>query len=322
MKRKNLMTTVIVFVFAVSIVVGGFMILKSPTHTNTGDTDFDRKTITVDGVEYFPRQDISTFLILGIDKNGVVESSHSYRNDRNADVIMLMILDENNETYDVLCLNRDTMTQMEVLGLGGVKAGKAKQQLALAHTYGTGLEDSSEHMKETVSSLLNNILIDNYITMNMDGIEIVTDSLGGVEVNVTDDFSKFDSSIKLGKQLLTGKQAAEFVRVRKDMGDQLNSSRMLRQKEYLKGLEKAFKDKSEIDEKVLKNVYDQLSSYMVTDCSLTKLSSLVDKYINYELDEIIIPDGEYKKGHTYLEYYLDEEKFNKMIIELLYAKKK
>ena len=42
--------------------------------------------------------------------------------------------------------------------------------------------------------------------------------------------------------------------------------------------------------KVLKDTYEELSSYMVTDCSLKKLSALVDKYIHYTLDEIIIPD--------------------------------
>lgn len=319
---KKTITLSIVILSLFILVVGGFILHKSTTaNSDTGEADFVRKTIVVDGEEYFPRQDISTFLIMGIDKEGEVESSHSYRNERNADVIMLLIFDETNETYDVLCLNRDTMVEMQVLGVGGRKAGKVTQQLTLAHTYGTGLEDSCENARETISALLNNIEIDNYMSMNMDGIAIVTDSLGGVEVNVTDDFSALDASIHMGVQTLSGKQAASFVRVRKDMGDQLNSSRMQRQKDFLKGLEKAFKAKSEIDEMDLKETYEELSYYMVTDCSISKLSSLVDKYINYSLDEILIPEGEYTKGRKYLEFNLDKTKFNQLVIDLLYAKK-
>lgn len=321
MKLKRIMTLVIAFLLVLSIAVCAISLFKGSTVNNDGEEEFERKTIVVDGKEYFPRQDISTFLLMGIDKEGEVKSSHSYRNERNADVIMLLIFDETNESYDVLCLNRDSMVEMEVLGVGGKKAGKVVQQLTLSHTYGTGLEDSCENVKETISALLNNIEIDNYMSMNMDGIAIVTDALGGVEVNVIDDFSLLDDSIYMGVQTLNGKQATSFVRVRKDMGDQLNSSRMQRQKEFLKGLEKAFKAKSEIDEMDLKETYEELSYYMVTDCSLTKLSSLVDKYMNYTLDEIIIPKGEYTKGRKYLEFNLDKTSFNQMIVDLLYAKK-
>ena len=71
----------------------------------------------------------------------------------------------------------------------------------------------------------------------------------------------------------------------------------------------------------LKETYEELSYYMVTDCSISKLSSLVDKYINYSLDEILIPEGEYTKGRKYLEFNLDKTKFNQLVIDLLYAKK-
>ena len=319
---KNAITKVLTFVLVVLLAGGGLYFYKSSsTDTEIKESDFDRKTLEVDGKSYFPRQDIATFLIMGIDKMGVVESSKSYRNDRNADVIMLIVFDQTEKSYSVLCLNRDTMVEMPVLGVTGENAGKVTQQLSLSHTYGSGLVDSCENARDAVSGLLNNVRIDNFISMNMDGIQIITDALGGVEVNIVDDFSEIDENLWQGTHLLNGQQAITFVRSRKDVGNQLNTNRMERQKEYLSGVEKAFKERVEGKYDLLKKTYEDLSPYMVSDCSITDFSTLVDSYMNSTCKDIIIPDGVYKKGDEFMEFYIDEEKFQDLLIDLLYKEK-
>ena len=42
-------------------------------------------------------------------------------------------------------LNRDTMTEIQILGVNGEPAVTMTGQLALAHTYGSGEEDSCEN---------------------------------------------------------------------------------------------------------------------------------------------------------------------------------
>ena len=116
-------------------------------------SDSGRKTITVNGIDFFPRQDITVVLVMGIDTTGEMVDSGSYNNDGESDVVALLVFNEETETFSVININRDTMVDMPVLGLGGKKAGTAYQQLALAHTYGTGLEDSCENTKETVPLL-------------------------------------------------------------------------------------------------------------------------------------------------------------------------
>ena len=96
---------------------------------------------------------------------------------------------------------------------------------------------------------------------------------------------------------------------------------MERQKEYLSGVEKAFKERVEGKYDLLKQTYDDLSPYMVSDCSLNDFSILVDSYMNYTCKEIIIPEGEYQKGDEFMEFYLDEEKFQDLLIDLLYKEK-
>ena len=60
---------------------------------------------------------------------------------------------------------------------------------------------------------------------------------------------------------------------------------------------------------------------MVTDCSATSLSSLLDRFSEYELGDIVSIDGENVKGEEFMEYYVDEEDLDRVILEYLYAPK-
>ncbi len=280
-----------------------------------------RKTITYDGVDYFPRQDIEVFLLVGIDKEGPVQPGNSYNNDGAADTVMLLIFDQTAEEIRVLNLNRDTMVNMPVLGVGGSPAGTYYGQLALAHTYGSGLEDSCENVVQTVSDLLWGISIDHYVAVNMDAVALANDAVGGVTVTVTDDFSAVDESLSLGEVTLHGQQAINFVRMRKDVGDQLNVSRMERQEAYVDGFLTALKNKMEQGETFALSLYESVLPYMVTDCSSAVFSAVLDDYADYSLTEIITPAGENVRGEEYMEFYLDEEALDSLILRMVYALK-
>lgn len=278
------------------------------------------KTITRDGVEYFPRQDITVVMVLGIDEFGPVKDSGSYNNSGAADMVILLIFDDTNKVCNVLCLNRDTMVEMPVLGINGKRAGTVIGQLALSHTYGSGLEDSCENTRETVSNFLYGITIDHYAAVNMDAITMLNDAVGGVTVTVTDDFSDVDPSITEGEMTLMGEQAINFVRTRKGVGDQKNLSRIERQKEYFEGFLEAFRKKSG-DETFFLSTYDQIAPYTVTDCSTTVLSGMASRYSEYELGEILSPEGENVLEEQYYEFHVDEEALDELILELFYAEK-
>lgn len=279
------------------------------------------KTITSNGIDYFPRQDITTLLIMGIDETGPVKDSMSYNNSGESDVVLLVIFDEIERTYNVLALNRDTMVEMPILGLAGKKAGTKVAQLALAHTYGSGLHDSCENTIETVSMLLGGDFIDYYLSMNMDAIPIVNDAVGGVRVNVTDDFSGIDSSIKMGEMTLYGQQALSFVQTRMGVGTQMNVSRMERQKEYMNGFVTAANQKLNESSSFVIDTYDRIAPYVVSDCSVNTLSALVSRFSEYSMEEILSPKGDNQKGTEFMEFYVDEEALNNLVLELFYAEK-
>lgn len=313
----------VILILVLIMIISGLRILESTVfyREQSQEEIFERKTITRDGVDYYPRQDITVILVMGIDQTGPVQDSGSYSNRGTADMVMLMICDEKTEEYRILALNRDTMLEMPVLGLGGREAGTEYGQLALSHTYGSGLEDSCENVKKTVSNFLNNISIDYYVAMNMDAIAILNDSVGGVTVTVKDDFSEVDPSITSGEMKLMGEQAINFVRTRKEVGNQLNISRMERQEEYVDSFMDALRTKLEQDDTYALKAYDAVSPYIVTDISSNSFSGLLKRYADFSLAEIVTPEGENVLGETYYEFHADEEKLDKLVLELLYMPK-
>lgn len=238
--------TCVILILLVVIGYSGLQLLESAVlRPDRGEEPAaPSKTVVRDGVAYYPRQDITVIMLLGIDESGPVQASSSYNNKGEADVVLLLICDERDEQLRLLNLNRDTMLQIPVLGIGGRRAGTVTGQLALAHTYGSGLEDSCENTRTAVSDFLQGIRIDHYIAMNMDAIPILNDAVGGVTVTVTDDFSAIDPTISRGEHLLVGEQAMTFVRSRKGVGDQLNISRQQRQNTYLQAFLRALQEKN------------------------------------------------------------------------------
>jgi LCP family protein required for cell wall assembly len=319
---KDFFFPCIVLILVLMILISGLRILESTVFHKGTDPTITTRTIERNGIKYFPRQDIMVVMLLGIDQTGPVEPSGSYNNLGASDVVSLLIFDETNQETRILCLNRDTMLEMPVLGMGGKKVGTTVQQLALAHSYGSGMEDSCENVQDTVSQFLYGLKIDYYVSMNMDAIGILNDAVGGVTVNVTEDFSEVDPSISMGEVTLMGQQAINYVRTRKDVGDQLNLTRIQRQKDYIRSFTESLKTTQRNNSKFVLSLYEKVAPFMVTDCSPTVFNTLAGQYATYEMGRILSPEGKNVMGETYFEFYVDEDSLLELTLDLFYAPKK
>ena len=309
---KNIAYFCVILILVFVMLFSGLQILESTVFSPRREeaARLESKKITRGGVDYYPRQDITVVMLLGIDQNGPVTASGSYNNPGAADMVALLIFDEKNETYSVLGLNRDAMVTMPVLGIGGKPAGTQRAQLALSHTQGSGLEDSCENTRTTVSELLYGLQIDYYFSMNMDAIAILNDAVGGVTVNVKDDFSAIDPTIAKGQVTLRGQQAIHYVRTRRGVGDQLNLSRMDRQEEYISGFLAAMQTKAE-----------QSESFIVTDVSVKQMSNLFHRFAKYEYTGMTNLEGKNVLTEEFYEFHIDEQKLDELILKLFYAPK-
>lgn len=310
-----------VLVLLILIIYGGLRIMESAVFSDSDQNIVVSKTVVRDGIKYYPRKDICVVMILGVDQEGKVAANEAVNRSRPVDMVTLLIFDEEKQSCNLLCINRDTMVEMPKLNRHGKVTGTQVAQLALSHTFGYGMEDSCVNTRTTISNLLYGLQIDYYLAMTMDAVAVLNDSVGGVTVNVRDDFSAFDPSIKMGQMTLHGRQALNFVQARGGVGDQLAISRVERQKEYMSGFVTSLKQKAEDSSTFVLKTYGEVSDYIVTDMSTNTITRLLDDYSDYELEASYTLQGENILNGEYYEYYPDEEALDELVLKLFYEVK-
>lgn len=320
--RSKLLYVSVILILVLVILYSGLRILESTIFlTDQNQLQTTSKVQIRDGVRYYPRQDITVVLVMGINQSGVVVPTE-YNAGGAADMVMLLIFDEQTQECTVLSLNRDLMVDMPMLNEYGKEVDIYYGQLALSHTFGDGLADSCRNVKKAVSNLLYGLEIDYYLSLNMDAIALLNDAVGGVKVNVVDDFSAVDPDLPMGEVVLYGQQAVTFVQTRWYVGDELNLSRMERQKEYMRNFVPALKEMLGSQTEFVLNTYSAVADYIVTDCSVQVISRLASDYGDYSIGGFLSLEGENVLGETYYEFYADEEALDALILELFYSPQK
>ena len=308
---------------AAVLVVVGFvgLALWEQGHNKYPERPVLEDTLKYQGKEYVLKEDIETILILGLD-SFESEDSGSYNNDKQADFLMLLVIDRSEESCRAIRINRDTMVEMNVLGVAGDRIGTATKQIALAHTYGNGREVSCRNVAEAVSDLLLGARVDHYVSVTMEAVPIYNDMVGGVTVEILADFSSVDSSLVQGETVtLSGEQALSYIRSRYGLDDPTNQGRMVRQKQYLEALYAKTREIMATETSFLAKAALTMSDYLVSDCSGNKLESLLDRLSEYELDTILDISGENQMGAEFLEFYPDETSLLETVIECFYELK-
>lgn len=304
------------------ITCGGWLLQRWQDRYDSQSISLDemqnRKTLEYQGETYAIRDGVETYLFMGIDVEGPVQAQMGYMNGGQADVQLLVVIDRLNRTWQLLQINRDSMVEVPILGVDGEEVGMEVQQIALAHTYGDGLDRSCENNVAAVSRLLNGQKINGYMALNMDAVSVLTDMVGGVQVTVLDDFTHVDDSLKQGRQVtLSGEQAMAYVRGHQGVGDETNLSRMVRQEQYMDGLYQRLRELSPED---YIEIFETVQQYVVTDGSddwLT-LAQLMREYTRLEPLTIAGESGLDEQGTV--AYWLDEDSRWQTIIQLFYQR--
>lgn len=285
-----------------------------------GLADGGEAPVYFDGKWYQHAKGIESYLFMGVDRRGVAQSSGSYNDGGQADVLMLLVIDHENKRFRVLQLNRDTMTDVYVLAMDLSVLGVEYEQLALAHFYGDGMESSCENTVRTVSNLLYGVPIDGYAALQMDSIPILNDMVGGVTVTIEDDLTPADPTLVQGETVtLMGDHAMNYVHARMAVGDGTNLARMRRHRTYLQGFEEQLKASIAANQSFILDMYDALQEYLVTDISTSTLTYIAQQCMGYENGGIITMKGEAREGaYDFMEFYPDEDDLRGTILDLFY----
>ena len=223
--RNRIIISAISMVLAVIVggVIGYYSYVKSKIYTKSSEIEI--KTIekkSEEDVEYKEVEGITNVLLVGTDGRDLKESAR-------ADSIIIATLDNNNKEIRLTSLFRDTLVDFK---------GYGPYKLNAAMAFG-GIDLLKDTIQETYD-----INIDKYIIINFWGFEAIIDQIGGLEIDVKeyqlDELNKYigestggnDCPVtEPGLQLLNGKQALSYARIRKGVGDEFE--RTERQREVL-----------------------------------------------------------------------------------------
>jgi len=276
-------------------------------------------TLEYDGKNYVLKDDVETFLVIGLDKYDGSVSNDAYTNDQQADFLLLFAIDNSNSTVTAIQINRDTMAQINVLGVAGEKIDTVEKQIALSHTYGNGREVSCRNTADAVSALLLDAKVNHYLSLTLDAVPVCNDLVGGVEVTVLDDFTGIDDAlVKDQKVTLTGEQALTYVRARHGMEDSTNEHRMIRQRQYIDALYKKTVQRARGNKNFIVESSARLTDYLVSDRSVNQLQVLFEKITSYEFKGILTIDGESVVGEKFMEFHPDEDALKKVVVDVFY----
>ena len=223
--RNRIIISAISMVLAVIVggVIGYYSYVKSKIYTKSSEIEIKNiEKKSEEDVEYKEVEGITNVLLVGTDGRDLKESAR-------ADSIIIATLDNNNKEIRLTSLFRDTL--VDIKGYGPYK-------LNAAMAFG-GIDLLKDTIQETYD-----INIDKYIIINFWGFEAIIDQIGGLEIDVKeyqlDELNKYigestggnDCPVtEPGLQLLNGKQALSYARIRKGVGDEFE--RTERQREVL-----------------------------------------------------------------------------------------
>lgn len=290
---------------------------KAETDASSLYTDSASGQILYESEWYVPNEHLESILIFGLDKR--MDGSEDHQNSEQADFFALVVLDKQEKRYRILYINRDTMTDIPQTDAFGEVYGYRRRQLALAHTYGNDDKMRCRNTENAVENLLYGINIDHYLSLTMDAVAILNDSIGGVTVQLMDDFTDLDKTFEKDATVtLRGEQALAYVRARGSLEDSSNIHRMERQKQYVTALlEKMGSYELENNTDTLMEV----SEYLVSDCTIDQLSRMMERMGSYTYEGTVSIEGNAVKGDEFMEFHVDEQALQSLVIEMFYEKK-
>lgn len=287
-KCKNKYKQILIAVFSVIIICvvvlgAGYMYIRANIYKKTEPLTSEHLQAPVktkeETIGYTEVEGITNVLLVGVDG---IDFDEKYQR---SDSMIIATLDSNKEKVKLTSLYRDTLVYIP---------GYGEEKMNLAFSLG-----GPELVMETIKYNFD-VNIEKYIMINFAGFEAIIDQIGGVEIDVKEyqlhELNKYigqatgggDCPVeKAGLQILNGKQALSYARIRKGVGD--DYERTERQREVLfKVVEKLQKTD------VIKyfSIANKMLDYLRTNIGIMEglnMAYTISKFSNLETEQLSIP---------------------------------
>ena len=277
----------------------------------------DPGAFELDGVRYPPKKRVMSYLILGMDRT---QEQLDRGMNAQADVLLLVVLDGESQTYQILQINRDTETLVTILNPDDQITDSVFMPVCLAQGFGSTEQVCCENTVRAVRYLLSDVEIDGYFALNLNAIEAINDAVGGVTVKIDSDMTSVNPDFVKGATVTLDQSNVEvYVRSRMSLGDDNNMNRLKRQRTYLSAWLAKASDLAGKDPGFLLELLDKIKAFSVTDLTDKRLSNMASTMDQYENLGFVTIEGENIQGLSYNEFYADSESIRQVLLTLFYT---
>ncbi|MFQ9979093.1 LCP family protein [Clostridium cadaveris] len=297
-KKSKIIIISIVAILALIFLAGGYAVYSKLSKIKTTKIELPDEEIGIqkqENEEVKNKKDVTSILLLGLD-----------REEHATDVNMVLTLDDDNKEIRLLSILRDSY-----IYYGEDKTNK----LNYAINYG-GVTNSIKTVNENYGTEIRD-----YMLIDFDGVMNLVDAMGGVNVNLTSEEIPYISpnkNLKSGNNVLSGKQALSYSRIRRIGTD---FQRTQRQRNVINAMYSKVKSLS-LGE--MNKLLDVALNNVETSLSYGEILSLGQKIISYggkEIKQGRVPiDGTWHDDYKELYYLMwDKEPNLKYIRDFIYG---
>jgi LCP family protein required for cell wall assembly len=335
-KKASLAWIVIVSIFLIvlAFLTVGVIIIKNSKENDTSSSsaveapDYDSAdkwsegVVTYNNQQYRYNNTIRTYLFMGIDTDDPVHKAENGISGGQADALFLIVVDKAHEKLSLISIHRNLMTTVKMYNREGEYTGDAELQICLQHGYGDGERLSCQRTADCVSNLFYGIPIHGYVSLNMGGIGILNDALGGVEVTILQDLVSESRNVHLTAgetKVLNGDEAYVYVRSRDITQFDSASDRLARQEQYLNNMIPVMLKRIRSASSAV-SVYGAAEDYIYSNIDYNRLADEISD-MTYDASEGMreVP-GEVVMGEQLEEFYADDDGLYQLILDVFYEK--
>ncbi|MEL6248153.1 MAG: LCP family protein [Cyanobacteria bacterium J06648_16] len=232
-------------------------------------------------------------LVMGVDEARDIDGAKSTDLVGRTDTLLLLRIDPDAETVNILSIPRDT--RVEIPGYGYDKINQAN------------FEGGAELAAQTVSYNFNGVEIDRYVRVSTSAFREIVDLMGGVEVMVPKPMQYEDQTqglvidLEPGWQTLNGDEAEQFARFRNDAYGDIG--RVQRQQMLVKALKDRLTNPTVVTQ--LPQIVRVLQRYIDTNLSPEEMLALAGFGLQLESDalNLVMLPGEFSDPDEYRASY-------------------
>lgn len=321
-RRRRIRTLVIVLLVIGAVAAAGWGFVNHSV--NQGKKKIEEKTekvikakgdtITYNGKKYELNKHMATVAFIGFDNR----ASDDGTKEGQSDTVMVVALNTDTGEARGIVIPRDSLVTVDTYA-GGSFSGQVTEQLCLQFAYGTDGDNSSQLTAAAASRVLDNIPVDYYYTLNIEGVAPINDSIGGVTLVPTQTVPG-TAAVEGRETTLFGTSAEKYVQWRDTTELTSSLDRTARQVSYVQAFAAKMLNSAKSNPAVLINLYQTMGNYTWTNLGLDEFNYLATTMLERGLTsfDVVTLQGTMQQGDTFAEFYLDQDNVKQTVVDTFY----